>query len=77
MGSTESIVDVDITVLRELSSEEFNLLLAWLELLSVLLSRSSLFGVESEVIKKDDFSVLGVGDGFVDIFTDAISDEGD
>lgn len=75
MGSTECIVDKDVTKGCELFSEPLGLLLGGLELLSVLDTLSSLSSVESKVIEKDDFSVLGILDSLGDLITNAVWNE--
>jgi len=76
MSCSKSIIDIDISMLRELTSEEFDFLLCWLELFTILLTRTCLLSIESKVVKKDDFSVLSVGNRLVNVLTDAVSNEG-
>lgn len=68
-----ALTDVDVTKRSQSLAELLNLSLINLLLLALLILEAALLlGVEAEVLKKDDLSVLGAVHGLLDLLADAV-----
>jgi hypothetical protein len=72
------LTDVDVTKSGETLAELLDLGLVGLDLLALrVLAAALLFGVETQVLKENDATVLGIVDSLLDLGTDTVVGEGD